>query len=136
MKLRTALLALVAVSTISINHAETYEVKESETYIKPIKVNTQEQFDTIYKLLDEHQATFRAAVRNYFELNPNLVGSVEYEKSMCADLAFKLSKYEFAVSNYEFVGEDDDNYDSKVFFDAFKKPEYKKCSVDVISPIF
>lgn len=136
MKLIITLLTLIALSSISISHAETYKVKESETYIKPIKVNTQDQFDTIYKLLDEHQATFRALLRSYFELNPNLVGSVEYEKSMCADLAFKLSKYEFAVSNYEFVGEDDNNYDSKVFFDAFKKPEYKKCSVEVISPIF
>lgn len=134
MKLRTALLSLLAVLIISISHAETYEVKESEYYVKPIKVNTQEQFDTIYKLLDEHQATFRALLRSYFELNPNLVGSVEYEKGMCADLAFKLSKYEFAVSNYEFVGEDDNNYDSKVFFDAFEKREYKKCLVGSISP--
>lgn len=136
MKLRTALLSLITVFGISISHAETYDVKESEYYVKPVKVNTQEQFDTIYRLLDEHQATLRSLIRLYFETNPQLVGSIEYEKIICADLAFKLAKYEFAVSNYEFVGEDDDNYDSKVFFDAFKKPEYKKCSVDVISPIF
>lgn len=141
MTLRTALLALTTVSSISISHAETYEVKESETYevkesetyIKPIKVNTQEQFDTIYKLLDEHQATFRAAVRNYFELKPHLVGSIEYEKSLCADLAFKLSKYEFVLSNYEFVGKEDSNYDAEVFSDSLKKPEYKKCLIKTIS---
>lgn len=133
MKLRNALLALIAVSSISISHAETYEVKESETYIKPIKVNTQEQFDTIYKLLDEHQATFRAAVRNYFELKPHLVGSIEYEKSLCADLAFKLSKYEFVLSNYEFVGKEDNNYDAEVFSDSLKKPDYEKCLIKTIS---
>ena len=54
MKLRTALLSLITVSSISISYAETYEVKELETYIKPVKVNTQEQFDTIrtYALTD------------------------------------------------------------------------------------
>jgi|GEM_PF-5006970 len=133
MKLRTALIALIAVSSISISHAETYEVKKSEYYVKPVKVSTQEQFDTIYRLLDEHQATLRSLIRLYFETNPHLVGSIEYEKVVCADLAFKLSKYEFSASNYEFVGEDDDNYDSKVFFDSFKKPEYKKCLLDSIA---
>lgn len=132
MKLRTALLSLIAVSSISTAQADKYELHNLKEYTYPVKVHNQLQFDTIFNLLERYERTYRNLFKKVVKNELEILDNPEIQEAFCGYIAIQLSKYEFVMTNSHYIKPESD-YIWESYFKTLETEAGKMyCKNDVI----